>query len=160
MKTLFQTLLIVVLIVSCTSNTIYEKPDDLIPQNEMVDLLYDIQIAFGAKSSRNINGDYGVNYMPLVYEKYQIDSARFASSSFYYSTRPDLYSKLMRNVKERLEIKEREIEDQVRELDSIRDAKADPSNSRKIGNRDSIRKMPLNFNKIKNKSLEKANTKN
>lgn len=158
MKTFLQTVFIIVFIVSCTSNTIYKRPDDLISQDEMVDLIYDIQIAFGAKSSRNKNGDYGVNYMPLVYEKYQIDSARFARSSFYYSTRPDLYSKLMRKVKERLEKEEKLIEDQVRELDSIQDNKEGVI--KKVDIEPKERKRPKIANQKIRDSIEKANTRN
>lgn len=68
----------------------------------MVDLLVDMQLAVGAKSMKNIEGKRS-NYMPLVYEKYNVDSARFARSNFYYSTRIDDYTKILQAVKVRFD---------------------------------------------------------
>ena len=41
------------ILASCTGNTIYEKPEDLIPKDSMILLLKDLYIASSAKSIKN-----------------------------------------------------------------------------------------------------------
>ncbi|PCI06773.1 MAG: hypothetical protein COB73_09440 [Flavobacteriaceae bacterium] len=116
-------LLLSIFVFSCTSNTIFEKPKNLIPKDSMIDLLVDMQLAVGARSGKNLDGKYGLDYMPLVYEKYRIDSARFTESSFYYSTDIDHYTKILKTVKARLKKMNADNELIVEELDSIKKAK-------------------------------------
>ena len=120
MKKIIALFIFVSLAFSCTSNTIYEKPEDLIPKDSMIDLLVDMQLAVGARSGKNLDEKYGLNYMPLVYEKYNIDSARFAKSSFYYATDIDHYTKILKTVKARLKKLEVENEAILEEQDSIK----------------------------------------
>ena len=122
MKKIIVLFLLISLAFSCTSNTIYEKPKDLIPKDSMIDLLVDMQLAVGARSGKNINEKYGLDYMPLVYEKYNIDSTRFAESSFYYSTDVDHYTKILKTVKSRLKKLKDENEALFEEQDSIKKA--------------------------------------
>jgi len=121
MKQLFYIFSILIFLSSCTSNTIYKKPKDLISQEQMVDLLVDMQLAVGAKSMKNIDNKRS-NYMPLIYEKYNVDSARFARSNFYYSTRIDDYTKILQAVKVRFDSLKNKYENLIRENDSIEKA--------------------------------------
>ena len=89
-------------IISCTSNTIFKKPDDLIPKEEMVDLLTDIYLTAASKPYRNKLGERNIDYTFLVYEKYGIDSARFKASNHYYSTKIDEYEKIYLEVEKNL----------------------------------------------------------
>jgi len=116
-------LLLSLFVFSCTSNTIFEKPKNLIPKDSLIDLLVDMQLAIGARSGKNLDEKYGLDYMPLVYEKYNIDSARFAESSFYYSTDVDHYTKILKTVKARLKKMDEENQLIIDELDSIKKAK-------------------------------------
>ena len=93
---------IIFLLISCTSRTIYKKPDDLIPKDQMVDLWTDIYIANGARAVKNSNLERKVNYMPLVYEKYKIDSARFMRSNIYYASKIEVYEELFQKVQKKL----------------------------------------------------------
>ncbi|TVZ56314.1 uncharacterized protein DUF4296 [Lutibacter sp. Hel_I_33_5] len=92
---------------SCTSNTIYEKPKDLIPKDTMVSLLTDMYLAVASKQTKNIHLQKDINYMFLVYEKYNIDSTRFRSSNYYYTTIIEEYEKMydtiIKNLKKRHE---------------------------------------------------------
>jgi hypothetical protein len=88
---------------SCDSKAKIKKPDDLIPPKQMEDLLFDMYVANGAVSVPNLNGEKNVNYMHLVYKKYQIDSVRFAESSLYYTSRVNDQERILRNVKVRLD---------------------------------------------------------
>jgi hypothetical protein len=93
---------ITIILMSCTSNTIYKKPDDLIPKNKMIELMTDIYIANAATNVHNIHEERQKNYMYLVYKKYGIDSAQFAGSNQYYISKIDEYKKMHEKVQKRI----------------------------------------------------------
>ena len=97
-------LIFTMLLGACTSNTIYKKPDDLIPKNQMVDLLTDMYLANAAKNIKTKNLERNLNYMSLVYEKYSIDSTRFQKSNIYYMSRIYEYEAIYKEVEYRLNI--------------------------------------------------------
>ena len=113
-------LLVLVLLVSCTSNTIFEKPKDLIPRDTMVILIQEMMIASSAKFVNNINSERDIHYMAFVYEKYKIDSSRFNQSNTYYISTIDEYIKLFREVKDSLEKKSNSFKRLKKRKDSIR----------------------------------------
>ena len=114
------TLFIVIFLVSCTSNTIFEKPKDLIPQDTMSLLLQEMVIAGSAKFIKNKNNEKNINYMPFVYEKFKIDSTRFMESNLYYKTKIDMYQDLLDSAKKSLEKRSEVFKRQKTVLDSIR----------------------------------------
>lgn len=83
---------------SCTSNTIYEKPKDLIPKDSMVMLLKDLYVASAARNIKNIQLQKRFSYIPLIYKKYEIDSVRFQKSNFYYTSKIDVYEPMLKEV--------------------------------------------------------------
>lgn len=113
-------LLVLVLLVNCTSNTIFEKPKDLIPRDTMVILIQEMMIASSAKFVNNINSERDIHYMAFVYEKYKIDSSRFNRSNTYYISTIDEYIKLFREVKDSLEKKSNSFKRIKKRKDSIR----------------------------------------
>ncbi len=132
-----------VFLLSCTSNTIFEKPKDLIPKDTMSLLIEDLLLANAAKYIKNKNLENQINYVPLVYNKYKIDSIRFTSSSFYYASVIDTYKEIIEDAKNSLEKKKRYYTKLKTQLDSIR--------------RDSISKSKKNLTKletIKDSNLE------
>ena len=88
--------------VSCTSNTIYKKPDDLITNDSMVLLLSDLYLATASKMYKNKLKERNIDYTFLVYEKYRVDTARFRRSNFYYTTKIDEYEKIYKRVEAKL----------------------------------------------------------
>lgn len=120
MNKFFYTLFLSLFLINCTSNTIIKKPDNLIPKDQMVAILTDMFLASGAQNIKNIQLNRNVNYFPLVYEKYQIDSTQFKESNFYYVSKIDDYDEILRKVDERL-VKQRKIYEDERILqDSIK----------------------------------------
>jgi hypothetical protein len=107
--------LIVVIMVSCTSNTILKKPKDLIPKDSMVLLLTDLFIAKSAFPEKNIKNQRKINYIPLVYNKYKIDSTRFASSNFYYTSKLEEYELIYKEVNEILIAKKAALEESLKD---------------------------------------------
>ncbi len=104
--------------VSCTSKTIYKKPDKLIEKEKMIDIWTDIYIARGARLVHTKDLRKNINYLPLVFEKHKIDSTQFSESNFYYTSKIDEYQKMFEEVKKRLEAK-KEIYQPKSEMDSI-----------------------------------------
>lgn len=113
-------ILIFLVLVSCNSNTIFEKPKDLIPKDTMSLLLQEMMIATSAKFIKNKNSEKNINYMPLVYNKFKIDSTRFDKSNYYYMSKIDLYQKILEDAVENIEARNTVYKDLKTKLDSIR----------------------------------------
>jgi len=137
-------LFLFILIASCTSNTIFKKPDDLIGKEEMVNLLTDMYIATAAKSSKNIHKDRNIDYTHLVFEKYGIDTGRFRRSNFYYTTKIDEYEAIYKEVETNIKSLNDSYKFIKKEKDSIR--KDSFATVRKI--KDSIAKAKLALDSI------------
>lgn len=118
-----------IMFLSCTSNTIYEEPKDLIPKDTMALLLKDMYLAVAAKNVTNKNSQRRFSYIPLVYQKYKIDSARFQRSNLYYTSKIDIYEPLLDGILKDLEAdrklfaRQKKVRDSIRQ-DSVRQAKA------------------------------------
>jgi protein-tyrosine-phosphatase len=76
----------------------------------MIDLLYDMHLAVGTTNLRNKENEKDRNYMSLVYEKYGIDSTRFAVSNIYYTSQAIEYEEMFEEVERRLELLHEEYE--------------------------------------------------
>ena len=141
MKSTIFLLITVILFSSCISNTIYEKPNDLIPKDSMVLLIQEMTIASSAKMVKTVNLQRNINYFPFVFEKFKIDSTRFAKSSFYYTSKIDEYEEILIKVEESL----RGAKEKYNDLKTKRDSIV----------RDSLNKIKVK--KPKNKNATKEN---
>ncbi len=113
------------LLLACTSNTIYEKPKDLIPKEKMVALLTDMFLANSAIISPNKSGKRNVKYTPLVYKKYHIDSAQFKRSNRYYTSNIKEYKAIYQEVLINIEKLEKKYKALQNKRDSIENVKKD-----------------------------------
>jgi len=147
MKKIIYIAILSVLVISCTSNTILKKPKDLIPKDEMVSIITDMLIASSAQQIKNKDLKRNVNYFPLIFEKYHIDSTRFKSSNFYYTSQIDEYDIILKEVKERLSA-QKKIVDSIRKVeDSISRAKNIKPSFKKINSINPKRKIKLDSKK-------------
>ena len=103
---------------SCTSRTIYKKPENLIGKDKMINIWTDLYIAIGAKSIKTKKLEKKKNYIPLVLEKYKIDSIQFSKSNIYYTSRIEEYEEMFEEVQKRLNDLKK-IYDPETELDSL-----------------------------------------
>ena len=133
-------LLILVFLISCTSNTIFEAPKDLIPKDTMSLLMQDMMIATSSKFVKNKNLQKKINYMPFVYDIYKIDSARFQRSNFYYTSNIDLYQEILSKTKTQLQEKKDFYVTKKKRLDSIR--------------KDSIKKPSIKLDTLKKMEID------
>ena len=99
-----------------------EKPENLIPQDQMVDILYDVAVLGAAEEiNSDILEEYEIDPTKWVLEQYGVDSLQFTKSDLYYASIPKAYEAIYAEVKERLD-KEKERMDELRkqEGDSAR----------------------------------------
>ncbi len=139
-----------IFLVSCTSNTIYEKPKNLIPKDSMINLLTDMYIATSAKGVKNKHDQNNVNYMPLIFNKHQIDTIRFHKSNQYYTSKIDEYSLMLKQVKKNIDSLQKLYNKKKREKDSL----ASP-----IFRLDSVKKLDSIKKSIPKDSIKKKTIK-
>lgn len=113
-------LFLLISIISCNSNTIFKKPDDLISKEKMVELLTDLYVANASRMYKNNNNDRNIDYTFLVYEKYGIDSAQFKRSNYYYTTKIDEYESIYLEVEKNISALNTDFKAIKKEKDSIR----------------------------------------
>jgi hypothetical protein len=83
---------------------VIEKPENLIPKDQMAEIYYDLSIITAAKKiNRNHLDKYDFETMPYIYKKYGIDSIQFVESDIYYASIPMEYEAIYQTIEERLE---------------------------------------------------------
>ena len=127
----FITILLVIL--GCQDVKYPEKPDNLISEAKMVDVLTEVYLSNAVRSFNiRIVRDSGYKLDSMLYKKFTIDSIQFAKSHAYYSADLDRYTAMFEKVKVNLETmkvgadslksqydKRRHIQDSIRK-DSLR----------------------------------------
>ena len=136
----FYIVILCIFLGACTSNTIIKKPKNLIPKDQMVDLLTDMYLANAGDNIKNINLKRSINYFPIIFEKYQIDTTRFNESNYYYTSKIDDYDEILAKIDTRLKALKKQFEIENNLNDSLNRLK-----------RDSLRTNKKNF--IKNREL-------
>jgi hypothetical protein len=118
---------------SCKEKLV-EPPEDLIPEAEMTEILYDLALLNGIRTTNPTTLDtYDIETMPYIYEKYEIDSIRFVQSDQYYASVPTIYQRMYQTIAERME-------KHIKEIDKAREQKNDSARSRNQRVRDSLSK--------------------
>ncbi|PIE97299.1 MAG: hypothetical protein CR961_02120 [Polaribacter sp.] len=105
-----------IFLISCTSNTIYKKPENLISKDTMVMLLKDMYIANSAKNFRNFQDERYNGYIHFIYDKYKIDSTRFTTSNIYYTTQIVEYEEILKQVQTELDTLVKEKREEFKNL--------------------------------------------
>ena len=134
MKAIYAILFVIILL-GCQDKVSYEKPEGLIEKAEMIDMLYDMHLAIGTSNIQNTHLEKNRNYMSLVYEKYNIDSTKFAEANLYYTAHIQEYEEIFEEV-------ERRIGNLKEVMEPKEDSIADTSKSSKeaVRKKDSIEK--------------------
>lgn len=82
----------------------------------MVFLLTDLYIASSAYYEKNLSLTKNVNYMPLLYQKYGIDSTRYKASNLYYVSVIDEYDEMIKLVNSTLMSRKKALEEAQKAL--------------------------------------------
>lgn len=118
---------------SC-GNTAIKKPNNLISEDQMVDILYDVMIINSAKGvNKQLLENNIQNPKEYIYTKYKIDSLQFAESNNYYTNKREAYKSIYDRLDLKLKAKktayETIIENQKRIKDSIKKSIEESSDS-------------------------------
>lgn len=88
-------------IIGCNNNPV-EKPDNLIPKDKMIDILYDISLMEAIKNQNIQGGLSSKTTNDFIYKKYKVDSIQFVKSNKYYVSNIEEYKKMFEKIKARL----------------------------------------------------------
>ena len=112
------------LLFSCNEKVV-EKPENLIPEDKMAAILYDISLLNASKIiNESILNEYEIEPMEYIYTKYGIDSVQFVGSDTYYASIPTVYESIYTQVKDKLEEDEKGFEEERKQKqDSLIEAK-------------------------------------
>ena len=132
MKYSLSVILVMLLLFSCAEELI-QKPENLIPQEKMVLIFKEMAIVNAAKGT-NIGKlkDNGIEPTIYIFEKFEIDSARFVDSDRYYASKPLLYETMYKDVESRLENQRIQLEAMKKEKDSLNLVNKTPSKDLKL----------------------------
>lgn len=98
MKKILTFSLLILLLLGCTKEKT-QKPANLIPEDKMVEILYDINLLQALRNTNySVYTQENINPEEYIYKKYSIDSLQFAESNQYYITDVDNYEKLLDKV--------------------------------------------------------------
>ncbi|MFM7895141.1 MAG: DUF4296 domain-containing protein [Flavobacterium sp.] len=90
-------------VVSCSKNPI-PKPDNLLDEETMINILYDISLLQAIDGSMpNKLMEQDIKMDQYVFEKYKIDSTTYRQNQLYYAGDARKYKKIYDKVLERLE---------------------------------------------------------
>ena len=90
---------------SCQEITLSEKPENLIDESTMENIIYEtiimeVMTTFTPKNKKYID----IMGSPYLFLKYDIDSLQLAKSHEYYTKNPKVMSKIYKKVLNRMEI--------------------------------------------------------
>ncbi len=110
-KTLF------ILLIFCSCGFVNDEnlvPDNLITEEKMVDVLYDMSLISVSKGiNKRILENNGMKPKRYILKKYNIDSLQFVLSNEYYSKDLEKYLKIYEQVLNKLEINREFIVDSI-----------------------------------------------
>ena len=96
-------LLVSLFVLSCTNNPV-PKPDNLLDEKVMVDIIYDISILQATDGSMPYKlTEHNIKMDQYILDKYKIDSTAYRQNQKYYAANARKYKKIYKKVIERLE---------------------------------------------------------
>lgn len=137
-------------LISCQDIEEVKRPDDLIPEQKMVEVLTDLTVLNSAKNyNKRMLEEKGVRPKVLLFEKHGIDSLQLARSTQYYAKNYNRLESIYKRVKQNLQKKkaeyesiveeERRIEDSIRALEEeVSDSVIQAPNRRRVERTDSV----------------------
>ncbi|NNK83152.1 MAG: DUF4296 domain-containing protein [Flavobacteriaceae bacterium] len=148
---------LVFLLLGCNNNKINKppKPDNLIPKDKMVEVLYDMVLISSAKGSeRHTLEKKGIYPQDYILTKYEIDSLQFAESNNYYAYDIDLYDDLFSKVKSKLQRDKKRISEEL-EVEKAKKDSIRKSNKKRL---DSLKNLGKDKNGTQIKNILKKDS--
>lgn len=96
-------ILLSILLFSCGEETV-KKPDNLLPEDKMVDMLYDISVlqAINSFTPQALDSNK-VEAKHYIFTKYKTDSLTFAQSHEYYASDMEKYEGIQKKIVAKIE---------------------------------------------------------
>lgn len=92
------------LVIACKDKNAPQKPENLMSEDKMVDVLIDLSLLSSAKGvNKKVIENNGITPDAYVYKKHGIDSLQFSTSNAYYAYFIDDYDQIYTRVKDSLE---------------------------------------------------------
>lgn len=118
-------LLALILLISCQDVERPPKPENLISQDLMIEILADAYMGNAARSVNNrLLRTENIHLDSLLYKKYDIDSLQFATSNAYYTSDINTYTNIVQGVIDVLEEKKK-VADSLYKLENEQGRKID-----------------------------------
>lgn len=119
----FGFLIIFLLFISCQDIEKTERPEDLIPENKMVEVLTELSILTSAKNyNKKFLEETGFKPDEFLLKKYNIDSIQLIESTKYYARNYNQFEGMYEKVQRNLESLKGELELKRLEEERIRDS--------------------------------------
>ncbi|PKD20670.1 hypothetical protein APR41_13430 [Salegentibacter salinarum] len=123
LKKLFLLFFICAAFAACQNIEKSERPENLIPEDKMIDVIAEI---FLMQSARNFNKrmfeNTGIRGQEYIFEKYEIDSVQFKRSNDYYADNYEVYQRIYDSVKNRFEKLKVELDTLQQQEQQIKDS--------------------------------------
>jgi len=121
-----------------------EKPDHLIPEDKMADIMYDVFLLNSAKGVKKEMLEFnGVDPENYVFEKYDIDSTTFANNNNYYAYYTKTYESILKRIREKIDLEKKKYEAQEKIEEAERKRKNDSLREVRKKRKDSILKLKI-----------------
>jgi|AntDeeMinimDraft_5_1070356.scaffolds.fasta_scaffold00091_11 hypothetical protein len=103
--------LLVLILTGCQDIDKQKKPENLIPEDKMVNVLVDMLKVSGSQSYSNIKyRRRDVNAKKLIFKKYDIDSLQLRESTSYYASDFEVNERIYDSVRSRLKFEDKKID--------------------------------------------------
>ena len=114
MRKIILFLAIAIVFVSCKEEVV-PKPKQLIAQDVMVDIMYDLTILEAIKNQNPASLDtFKINSRAYIFKKYKIDSIQYAKSNIYYASDYNEYKSMFEQISKRLEVKTQSVDSLIK----------------------------------------------
>lgn len=115
--------LALMLLFSCQDIKKVDRPNDLIPEQKMVEVLTDLSLINSAKNyNRRLLEETGLRPSEFLYQKHNIDSLQLARSTEYYASNPEQIERIYKQLQDNLEDMRDKLEIVTEEEKRIKDS--------------------------------------
>lgn len=125
-KTVFIFIMSVIAFVSCDKE-VYEKPESLIREKQMINMLVDIHLAEATFNNMRydsiVRNSSSENFYYSILNKYQVADSIFEKSFIYYASNPKNFEKMYREVMTKLSEMEQSFSGRKNEILELEDLK-------------------------------------
>jgi hypothetical protein len=97
--------LLLLITIGCNQSPI-EKPEVLIAEETMIEILYDVALIQASKGHKPRVIDSSINVNTFIFEKYKIDSITFSQNQKFYAANAKEFKKMYEKVTEKIKVQE------------------------------------------------------